>query len=290
MRYPRQTRALGCAAVIALLGACGDANAPEATPTPLVTPTPRPSIDNLLASCPTAAQVQAINSQLRLVFDADPTHALPLACTAAAGSANLTLYQKRVYQAFVAMQQITFDAPLPWTSQPLYQWLVSTIRGVHFTSASAYSWCCEPGAMIVVHAAANQATDNSCLMAGQTSRWIAPNIGCGMDAFIALVVHEARHNNGKPHTCGSSDNTIAEMGSWAVQYYLFRWFAEHTGDYLTPADGLPSPGFYRDKAHEQAQQTCSGRFCHDTCPAGFIVEGMAPSLLEDHAEWDACTE
>ncbi len=262
MRNLRLTRTLVCAAVAAVLCACGDdGTTPPTTPTPpSATPTPRPSIDNLIAQCPTAAQVRAIDSQLKLVFDADPTRNLPLACTAAAGSADLTPYKKRVYQSFVAMQQIPFDAPLPWTSKPLYQWLVSTIRGVHFRSDSAYSWCCEPGSLIVVHTAANQATDNSCLMAGGTSRWIAPNVGCGMDAFIALVVHEARHNNGKPHTCGSSDNTIAEMGAWGVQYYFFRWLAEHTGDYLTPADYQPSTNYYRDTAHAQARQTCSGRF------------------------------
>lgn len=288
MRYPRLTRVLACAAFAVFLCACGDESSPS-QPTPTPTPTPPPTIDTLLASCPTAAQIQSINAQLRLVFDADPTHALPLACTAAAGSADLTPYKKRVYQSFVAMQQIAFDAPLPWTPLPLYEWLVATIDGIHFRSDSAYSWCCEPGNMIVIHTAANQATDNSCLMGADTSRWIAPKLGCGMDAFIALVVHEARHNNGKPHTCGSSDNTIAEMGSWGVQYHLFRWFAEHTGDYLTPGDGLPSPSFYREKAHQQAQQTCSGRFCHDSCPIGFVAAETEPEGIEEHSEWNACT-
>jgi hypothetical protein len=279
MRHLRSTRVLGCAVVAALFFACGDdSTPPQTTPTPIVTPTPRPSIDDLIAECPTAAQVQAINSQLKLIFDADPTRNLPLACTAAAGSADLTLFKKRVYQSFVAMQQIPFDAPLPWTSRPLYQWLVSTIRGVHFADTGG-SWCCEPGSLIVVQTASNQATDNSCLMAGHTNRWIDPNYPCGMDAFIALVVHEARHNNGKPHTCGSNDNTIAEMGSWGVQYYFFRWLSEHTGDYLT--------SFYRDKAREQAHQTCAIRFCHDRCPAGFFGP-EPPEPVEDHMEWNAC--
>ena len=81
-------------------------------------------------------------------------------------------------------------------------------------------------------------------------------------------------------------NNARDIPSWGVQYWFFRWLAEHTGDYLTPADGLPSPSFYRDKAHTQARQTCSGRFCHDSCPPGFGVT-MAPESVEDHLEWNA---
>ncbi len=277
----------------AFLCACGE-NPPASETTPTPSPTPRPNIDSLLAVCPTAAQIQGINARLQLVFDADPSRALPLACTAAAGSGDLTYYQKRVYQALVAMQQIPFDAPLPWTSLPLYDWLVATIHGIHFRSDVGYSWCCEAGDRIVVQTAANQATDNSCLTVGHSDRWVFPvyggSSGCGMDAFIALLVHEARHNNGKPHTCQSTkDNTIAEMGSWGVQYYLFRWFAEHTGDYLTPADGQPSISFYRDLARLNAFYTCRDRFCHDSCPPDIAPTETSSAIVEDRVEWHACT-
>jgi hypothetical protein len=295
MSSPRLTRAFGCAAVAALLCACGDnGTTPQTSPTPPIgTPTPRPSIDALLAVCPTAGQIQAINSRLQLVFDADPSRGQPLACTAAQGSADLTYFQKRVYLSFVAMQQIPFDAPLPWTSLPLYDWLVATIHGVHFVSGEGYSWCCEPGGRIVIATAANQATDNSCLTVGHSDRWIFPvyggSSGCGMDAFIALVVHEARHNNGKLHTCQSTkDNTIAEMGSWGVEYYLYRWFAEHTGDYLSPGDGQPSSSFYRHIARSSAFYICRDRFCHDKCPPDIAPTQISGAIVEDHMEWHAC--
>ncbi len=295
-RRPCKRRRLGprwrtaaCALVAAAAWGCGGSPSSSTDVTPTPTPTPRPNIDTLIARCPTAEEVHAIDARLRLIFDADPTRGEPLACTASAGSVDLTAYQRRVYSSLLAMQQIPFDAPLPWTPLPLWDWFVSKVRGVHFSSNTAYSWCCEPGNRIVIATAASRATDHSCLMVRDTTRWIAANAGCGMDAFVVLLAHEARHLDDKPHTCGSSDNTIAEMGAWAVQYYLYRWFAEHTGDYLTPADGLPSASFYRDEAHQEAVRTCSVRFCHDTCPPGF---GFGESTLDadDRPEWRACSE
>jgi hypothetical protein len=110
-----------------------------------------------------------------------------------------------------------------------------------------------------------------------------------MDAFVVLLAPEARHLDGKPHTCGSNDDTIAEMGAWAVRYYLYRWLAERTGDYLTPADGTPSPGFYWDEAHREAVSTCSTRFCYDSCPPGFSFDFLEPEE-EARPEWQAGTE
>jgi hypothetical protein len=220
-------------------------------------------VDELLASCPSASDVASINRDLVLTFTSDPTATQPLSCTAGRGSANLTVFQERVYQALLAIRIIPFDAPLPWTSKPLYTWLVAAIGGISFDSIQGgSSYCCAPARVIHINA-----TSNSCALGGTTTRWIASEMPCGLDALIAVIVHEARHSEGHPHTCGSNDNTIDELGAWGVVYYLFRWFGEHTGTFLTPSDGLPSAGFYRATAEAQAQQTCSSRFCLVGCPA-----------------------
>jgi hypothetical protein len=53
---------------------------------------------------------------------------------------------------------------------------------------------------------------------------------------LAVLVHEARHIEAGPHTCSSSDNTIAELGASGVQYYLMLWLGEHSTDILSQAD------------------------------------------------------
>jgi hypothetical protein len=42
------------------------------------------------------------------------------------------------------------------------------------------------------------------------------------------MVHEARHADDKPHTCGVADDlTLEELGSWAAVYYTYRALAFH---------------------------------------------------------------
>ncbi len=65
---------------------------------------------------------------------------------------------------------------------------------------------------------------------------------------------------------------------------LFRWFAEHTGDYLTPGDGLPSSTFYQDKARDQEHQICSRCFCHDSRPSGFVAATTLSASVEEDSE------
>ena len=230
----------------------------------LARPAAPASIDELLAVCPTAGEVQRVDQDLQLFFFADPSRGEPLACTAAGGSADLTPFQKRVYQALLAMQRIPFDAPFPWTSRPLYDWFKTAVRGIQFRSDVPLTTCCGSDGLIKLKTAPTRAEDDSCLMSGDTPLWVEPGGVCGMDAFIALIVHEARHNEIGNHTCGSNDQTIDEMGAWAVQYFFDRWLAQHTGTYLSPIDGRPA-GTYHSVALEAAHQTCSSRFCAQGC-------------------------
>jgi hypothetical protein len=169
--------------------------------------------DEFLATCPSA--------DVKLSFESDPTSREPLACTAAQGSRNLSPLKKRVYNTLLLAKRTTFDQPLPWTKQPLYEWLTSTIKGVRFRSDINLSSCCNPPGVLGI------AITN--LGINQTERWIDPAFGGGgLSSFLALLVHEARHAEGAIHTCGTRDRTLEEMGSWSVQYHLLRWFAEHT--------------------------------------------------------------
>ena len=88
-------------------------------------------MDEALADCPTAAEIAEVDSKINLSFEADPT-AGRLVCTMAAGSADLTREQKNAYNAILIMKDLKFDAPLPWTDQPLYDWFTGTISGIRY--------------------------------------------------------------------------------------------------------------------------------------------------------------
>jgi len=247
---------------------------PAATPTPSPVPsvTPMPSGDPIasgtidwdLARCPTAAEIASVDADVPMTFLADPT-AGTLVCTAAAGSADLTRFQERVYQAILSMKRITFDAPLPWTSQSLYAWFVGAIDGITFVDTGGFSFCCSPARVINI-----QANANSILLT--TNRWLKPSLSdrVGLPYFVDLLLHEARHSEGGyPHTCGTGDDdTISAMGGWAIVYYYHTWLALH-GDpvYLAPPvdapsmNGQPWSEFYRQEELWYAQVVKNTRFC-----------------------------
>ncbi len=73
-----------------------------------------------------------------------------------------------------------------------------------------------------------------------TDHWIDPKYSYGLMDYYVNFVHEARHNQDKLHDCPVvidgqtrifNDQTLSEMGAWAVQYYLYNWLA----DYSDPA-------------------------------------------------------
>ena len=137
------------------------------------------------------------------------------------------------------MRDIRFNAPLPWTPKPLYQWFVQAISGLRFTNRYGFSYCCDPPGVI------NLAVD----MTG--SEYI--------DAFPTLLegmVHEARHADGTRHTCGNLDNTIAELGASGVQYYVMLWLGEHSVGGLMSTDE-------RAYCVNRAQNVRYYSFCHE---------------------------
>jgi hypothetical protein len=205
--------------------------------------------DRLLAACPTREEIASVDADLRLSFEADPTTGEPLACRASDGSRDLSPLKKRVYNSLLLMRKTQFDQPLPWTKDPLYTWLTRAITGIRFRADIANSSCCSPSRVL------NVAVSN--LVLNYTDRWMDPIARGGIVQFILLLGHEARHSEGHTHTCGTKDQTLEELGAWGVQYYLSRWFAEHTDQSAFATDPV-RPGQWLLKQAEFLRKT---QFC-----------------------------
>src|SRR5712692_2971841 len=163
--------------------ACGDGPKPTTTPTPDPPPMPDPIGANaVIAQCPSPTEVAASDRDLTLTFENDPTIGRTV-CSAAQSSRDLTLLQAQVYRVLTVMRQLTFDAPLPWTSNSLYGWLVSSIRGIRLRGDIGTSFCCVPADTIDI-----QTQNLAALQFPSDFRWVG--------TLMVLFVHEARHNNG----------------------------------------------------------------------------------------------
>jgi hypothetical protein len=151
------------------------------------------------------------------------------------------------------MRRLTFDAPLPWTPGSVYDWLIASIRGIRFRGEDvANSFCCSPANTINVRAVLGP--NNSGLASIIFPTDVRAAVGLGV-----LFAHEARHNNGFPHTCPPfNDRTLSELGAWGVQYHLETYLSTRSDPAFISAAGRT--GFM-----QAAQQTC-GRFCDEGCP------------------------
>lgn len=211
--------------------------------------------DVILSSCPSESDLAAIDADLSLSFEADP-RAVELVCTASAGSRDLTGFKRIIYTTLLVMKNLEFNQSLPWTDLQLYTWFVNTVQGIRFRSDIEYSSCCSPAGVI------NIQVGN--LSVNFTDKWIDLQLGSGVKGLLVLFVHEARHNEFGGHTCGSNDNTRAEMGAWGVQYYLETYLANNLVDpsFLTiPIPSLAS--YYSDIALYDANMILSSNFCMD---------------------------
>ena len=225
----------------------------------------------IIAQCPTPAEVAASDLDLTLIFESDPTIG-QVVCYTEQSSRDLTLLQAQVYRVLTVMRQLVFDAPLPWTSDSLYGWFVSSIRGIRLRGDRGTSFCCEPGGIINI-----QTQNLAALRYPSDFQYVGK--------LMVLFVHEARHNNGFPHTCfvdlgtglrpetrisrnqeelagvvpGSNDDTIDQLGAWGVQYYTDLFLGSHSDPALITS--TMQAAFLRD-----AQIICNTRFCQDNCP------------------------
>ena len=197
--------------LVAVLG-CGR----ETPTTPQCTPTARPRVPppTGFVPCPTADELSRID--IPISFEGGASAGGTLVCREADGSWDLNQVQKNVYRALLLMQTVQFDAPLPWTSRNLYQWLRDAVAGIRIRTDIATNGCCQPTRVINL-------------------------LGTGVDedtlsyGYLEMMVHEARHAEGRNHTCGTNDRTLSEMGAYGVQYSLMLWIGTHWPQ-ATPAE------------------------------------------------------
>lgn len=216
------------------------------------------SLASLASSCPSAADIAAFDVDLKLTFEGDPT-AGTLVCTGAAGSRDLTRLQERAYQTLRVMRDISFDAPLPWTSKPLYEWLRDAIDGIRFRNDIDVSFCCEPDRVI------NIQTRNLAAISREAPEKDMPS---ALVYTALLFAHEARHSEGRPHSCGSADRAPEELGAWGIQRALLNLYALRTGGQLDMPG--PTPDSWRTQLVSSVQHLWNGGlFCDG--PAGDVA-------------------
>jgi hypothetical protein len=234
--HPRQDaarRALAAGCVLALAALCaGSAGAAK----------PK-TLDALIASCPSKAEVAAFNRDLRLSFENDPSEGQ---------RCGMTLLRERAYQALRVMRDVRFTRGLPWTKRTLYGWFTQAVRGVRFRGDTDTSFCCDPARTVNVEAPFMDA------LADPNHGWLTSDDDESLSSLVVELVHEARHAEGKQHTCRALDDaTLAESGAWSVETMYELWL------------GLYSTGFYdasgwRDRYRSAAMrdaQTDMERIC-----------------------------
>ena len=235
------------------------------------------TIDDLTSGCPTAAEVAAFNAALDIQFDSDPT-AGTLVCRASAGSADLTRLQERTYQVLRVMKSLPFEVPLPWTSKSMYDWFIGAARGIRYRSEPG-TFCCNPSGVI------NVSTNNLAILSTTTECCITAS--STLVNLAGVLAHEARHNEQGPHTCGSNDMTLTELGAWGVQYYFSEWAAFRVGSFLTRRAPPPpySYALYRQDAWGLALGLLAGGDC-DCGPGGTLGGGVvtSPELVDFGAQ------
>jgi hypothetical protein len=211
-RLVKVMRSFTVGLLTALLTACGSAApAPDDSLCPLPAYIPFPTSG---WPCPPAVAMAAIDAVLALEFIDDPT-AGTFVCHASEGSRDLTRLQERAYQALSLIERLEFDAPLPWTSQPLWTWFTGNIHRIQFLQTGRSNCCRSSDTMQIDVDAADQS---------------------GFPRMVLVLVHEARHAD-IGHSCGDKDSSIAALEPFGVEYYLALWLADHvTAPALTPAE------------------------------------------------------
>ncbi len=204
--------------------------------------------------CPTPAEIAQIQEEVPVTVQSDAT-AGTLACRAEEGSADLTPAEAAMFRGLLFMRRVRFDAPLPWTTLTLYEWLRSSSPNGVVLIASGNSHACTacPGPVYIA--------------------WNPGVRAVGADVLGAawIITHEARHTNNVLHTCrlvspygNTSDRTIAELGAMGVDYYLRQWIAIHSDEHPDT----------REYARRQAA-SLRRSFCCE-CPQT-AVAGIAPA-------------
>ncbi len=221
-------------------------NPPMARGRPSYGRPPFRTIADLLASCPSEEEKLAIRRDFNIVYQ--PGVPLgPWGCSVGGAESSIEL---TVYNAFRAMRLLQFDTPMPVIgADNLYEWLFGErLTQILVTVGETYS-SAHDGMMRIRSEVLGQLAQR---------QWVNFSSGTGLLDVVALLVHEGRHATGGPaHDCtingAARDSTLGYGGSWAVQFWLYRWLAEHSGSYLSARD--------RQYAAGLADYILSSSFC-----------------------------
>ena len=134
--------------------------------------------DPSLATCPSAAVIASF--PIEVTFAPEITNQR-MVCTRASGSANLTQRQLYVYATLLAMDNLRFTRPLPWTSESLWAWFAGLRPRIAVrTSGDLSGSPCSRG----------RAQLNVALTSDTPINWQ------NVVHFIGGLAHEARHIEG----------------------------------------------------------------------------------------------
>lgn len=205
------------------------------------------TVDELLATCPSAEEIAAIDAEITIVVDpvvmADPAEAA-MACTVGGNESSARL---ALYNALRAMKLLRFDEAMPLLgTNNLYEW----VRDLGITLRISTQTISTGGGTGINLAWVPMSHPHK-------RDWINPSSGTGLVGLVGLVVHEARHTipgGGHGHGCGvGNDISYDAGGAWAVQHDFFLWLSEHSLGYLTQSQ--------RDAAQGDADTIMATRFC-----------------------------
>lgn len=229
---------------------------------PIVGPflTVRPlTVDQLLTTCPTSAEIAEIHRDFNISFDPAVFRGVPVnqalasfPCTPGGSGSNVLL---GLYNLFRVAKLVTFDAPMPLlNTRNVYEWakaqrfnfrVIASPPGLSGSFADPDTWTV-------------WLSDNSLSWSFRRVGY-DPSTGLGAYAFPAVVVHEGWHlvsgldhnrtrectadcrptveADGSPgNTCGANDSSLSYGGAWAASYWYNRWLAEHSGPYLSDVE------------------------------------------------------
>lgn len=255
------------------------------------------TIDDLIAGCPSPAQVRAIDADLDLRFEhGELSGGDPEACSAAESGRVLDGLQRNMYLALIALRALHFSEPLPWTDEEnLYVWLLGNIGGVRTRDDIANSYCCMPiDEPQVLYANLRIGPSGA-----EDKAWMDAS-GVGIAGLAALLVHEAHHRD-IPHSCGNADDTIGQLGAWGVQYYFYKYLAYHTDPcFMRPggAQAARPEGSYMELAAREADSLHGStvQFCAEpsipreepapvpVCGASCEVSAEVCNLVDDDCD------
>ena len=186
------------------------------------------NIDSFLKQCPPQDELEILERDFPVLYE--PEHGgpfVPYSCSGTISSRTVLSDALGVYQALRVIRHMKLSEPLPWTDLHPYEWLKSKIGAIIISSTTAYDYCCttvdvpgKPDGTLAI--TIRKASDS--LLERRTS-WINRQSGVGLDGLVLLIFHEARHVD-VPHTWGSGDATLTEMGAWGVQYTIAKWIGD----------------------------------------------------------------